>query len=209
MPATRLVARAVLVSALTVTLVPVLGASPAFACSCAGYSEDSQAKRDKRYLEDADVVFKGTLLKVTPPKPRKGGVSYSADPATYEFEVGRVHKGIAYERTNVSSAQSGASCGIELSGPGPFLVFANRGQGGTLQANLCGGTRELGPKENVALGPGREPTRVVPKNEQPAPRSKSGIPSQVAVPLVGGLLTAVVASAAWATRPRSVGSRRP
>ena len=66
----KLAGRAVLVSALTITLVPVLGASPAFACSCA-------MATDKQHYKSADVVFKGTLRKTTPPKARPDGSSSS------------------------------------------------------------------------------------------------------------------------------------
>jgi hypothetical protein len=54
--------------------------------------------------------------------------------------VDRVYKGQATSTQVVTTHSSGASCGLEISGPGPFLVFADQEQSG-LTANLCGGTR--------------------------------------------------------------------
>lgn len=156
MSVAKLAGRIVLVSALTMTLVPILGASPAFACSCRGGS-------DQEHYQRAEVVFKGTLRKTTPPKPRPDGLRSSTDPAVYEFLPSRVYKGEGASPTRVSSAVSGANCGLEISGRGPFLVFAGMSDkrtraetgGAPLRASLCGGTRELGAKEKVPFGPGR------------------------------------------------------
>jgi len=56
-----------------------------------------------------------------------------------------VQKGSAAPSQAVLSAASGASCGLELAGDGPFLVFATRDDDGVLRADLCGGTAELTP----------------------------------------------------------------
>lgn len=210
----RAAARAMLVSALTVALVPVLGANPAFACSCA-------AATDKEHFRNADVVFKGKLAKVTPPPARKDGLHSSADPATYEFQATRVYKGEVVNPLRLTSAVSGASCGLELSGQGPFLVFANerdpkydRPNKGEprLTANLCGGTRVLEPNEKVPFGPGKpakfKTTHVVPKDEQPTARAQAAVPSNVAFPAVAALLGVTLGAAAWATRTKPAFSRR-
>ncbi len=65
----------------------------------------------------------------------------------------------------VSTSSSSASCGLSLSGQGPFLVFAykrsaeDRKQDGAgaprLSASSCGGSREVGAKEKLPFGPGR------------------------------------------------------
>ncbi|WP_164700703.1 hypothetical protein [Modestobacter sp. KNN46-3] len=52
----------------------------------------------------------------------------------------------AHARQGVVSAASGASCGIELSGDGPFLVFAGGQDGGPHRAGLCGGTAPAAPQ---------------------------------------------------------------
>jgi hypothetical protein len=90
-----------------------------------------------RGTERADVVFTGTLVEVTPPPAR---LSWSSgDPATYSFDVERVHQGDIGPSTEVRSAVSGASCGLEGMQTGSrYVVFATLDDG--LWANLCGGT---------------------------------------------------------------------
>ena len=53
------------------------------------------------------------------------------------------------------SAVSGASCGLELPGRGPVLVYAERAADGELLAGLCGGSRAASDAEAVALSHGR------------------------------------------------------
>lgn len=125
-------------------------AGPAAACSCA------QAPEDPANLARADVVFVATLEART--EPLRGEVWSSATPATYVFEVSQVLKGEATARQEVLSASSGASCGLEIHGPGPFLVLATRGGDGLVEpgdgqlaANLCSGTRAVGGAELAEL----------------------------------------------------------
>ncbi|MFQ1002095.1 hypothetical protein [Modestobacter sp. SSW1-42] len=110
-------------------------APPASACSCALQSSAEQVER-------ADVVFTGTLVsrEVVHPVP---GVVGSDDPAVHVFAVDTVLKGTASAQQEVVSADSSASCGLALSGDGPFLVHASDPPGGPegqLTASLCGGT---------------------------------------------------------------------
>lgn len=122
-------------AALVVPVLMLVGASPAFACSCVPFTQ-------QEYLDRADAVFAGTL--VDRQEPPWGPVRSSMDPATLTFQVSGVYKGKVYERQEVTTAQSGASCGLEIEGEGPFLVFANLSQTGDgLTAGLCGGTDEL------------------------------------------------------------------
>jgi hypothetical protein len=70
-------------------------------------------------------------------------ISSSDDPALHVFAVDTVLKGTAQERQGVVSADFGSSCGLELSGVGPFAVFATRSDdvvGDQYAADLCGGT---------------------------------------------------------------------
>ncbi|MGR6966431.1 hypothetical protein ACU610_18390 [Geodermatophilus sp. URMC 61] len=111
-----------LLAALLLVLAGWVPASPASACSCAaGTTVDA--------LASADAVFSGRL------------VSREEDDGTalHVFAVDTVYVGEVSARQGVVSAASGASCGLELSGAGPFLVFATR-QGDRLTADLCGGT---------------------------------------------------------------------
>lgn len=151
------VARAVIVSAMTVTLVPVLGASPAFACKCAVSS-------DKVQYDRADVVFKAKLRKATPPTS-DSEAQYGNGTRVYEFTPTRVYKGKVASPQRVSTATSSATCGVYLDGQGPFLVYAykrdaaDRKQDGRnapkLGISSCGGTREVGAKEKLPFGPGK------------------------------------------------------
>jgi hypothetical protein len=64
-------------------------------------------------------------------------------------------------KQKVKTADNGAACGLELSGTGPFLVFAYKpegkksGAGQVLEANLCGGTRPIGADEHPSFGKGK------------------------------------------------------
>ena len=107
-------------------------APAASACSCAPATT-------AELVERADVVFTGTLVsrEVLPAAP---GVWSSEAPAVHVFAVETYLKGTAAARQPVVSADSSASCGLDLSGDGPFLVHATRTPDGQLTAGLCGGT---------------------------------------------------------------------
>jgi hypothetical protein len=147
--------RVVVLSVVTVlwaVAAAVVLSAPAHACSCVGFT-------DARNLRLADAVFTGTLIDRQEPPWRP--VMSSGDPATLTFEVRWVHKGEAQRLQQVETAMSGASCGLEIEGSGPFLVFADHAQNGsTLTASLCGGTRAIadgGPstfEENYPPEPG-------------------------------------------------------
>lgn len=132
-------------AALLVLLVPsmatvALDADSVAACSCAVFT-------DEEVLARADVVFVGRLVGIRI-IPRE---SYSStDPEEFVFEVNEVYKGSATATQSVFTARDGASCGLEISGPGSFLVFGTRGTdatidggAGRLWSNLCSGTRPL------------------------------------------------------------------
>ena len=112
-----------LLATLLLVLAGWLLAPPASACGCTGGTPTEQALR-------ADAVFSGRLVS----REVLGG-----DTALHVFAVDTVHAGEVAARQGVVSAASGASCGLELTGEGPFLVFATR-EDGRLAAGLCGGT---------------------------------------------------------------------
>lgn len=126
-------------AAVLAALVPVLmviGADRAYACSCT-------PAREATHYAGAGAVFVGTLLGRVEPQVR--GATSSGDRVTLRFRVSRVYKGSVHGVQEVTTARSGASCGIAISGAEPLLVFANgRPDGpGLLTAGLCGGTRPL------------------------------------------------------------------
>jgi hypothetical protein len=130
----------------------LLSPASAQACSCVGGDTTT-------YAGWADVVFTGTLVEMTPPPDRP--ISSSGDPATYSFDVDRVHQGHLGPAAEVRTAVSGASCGLEGMRSGSrYVVFATRDDG--LWANLCGGTRLLRPavarQLDRVVGPARAPT---------------------------------------------------
>lgn len=91
-------------------------AAPASACSCA-------PQTTQQYFERADAVFTARLVSREEPR---GTVTSSADPAVHVFAVDAVFKGTAAAEQEVLSPVSGATCGLELTGDGPFVVFATR-----------------------------------------------------------------------------------
>jgi hypothetical protein len=129
-------------AAVVLTVGPLAPAGPAAACSCAELTE-------QQAFDAAEVVFTGDLVEVRTP-PRSGVVS-SSDPERFIFVVDRVYKGSAGREQSVVTAMEGASCGLEISGRGPFIVFARRDRpegvadwvDDELSADLCGGTRVL------------------------------------------------------------------
>ncbi|HEX7166311.1 MAG TPA: hypothetical protein VF230_04950 [Acidimicrobiales bacterium] len=115
----------------------VLSAPPAFACSCIGGADEEKFSR-------ADAVFVGSVTF----RHTEEGVEL------WSFAVDGVYKGAVFSEQPVVTHASGATCGLELTGAGPFLMFTSgRPQGpgvpdrgdGMLYASLCGGSREVAP----------------------------------------------------------------
>lgn len=119
--------------------LPLVTAGPAQACSCAGW-DDIQA------YAGADAVFAATLR-----NPELPGEQDYERPRVFDFEVDAVYKGDVVRQQRVVSIGSGSTCGAELDGNGPFLVFATRDRqqfddavpDGELFTGLCNGTRKL------------------------------------------------------------------
>jgi hypothetical protein len=145
---------------------------PAGACSCA-------VGTDQQAFDRADAVFTATLTKMEDPDSGR-----STAPRVYTFAVDDVLKGEVAPQQTVRSEQSGASCGLEIAGAGPFIVFAVASVHGSsdielgageLYAGLCGGTRAIsvGGPLDPAVGVSPRPpdaTLVVepPRDDSPA-----------------------------------------
>lgn len=209
-----LVGRTVLVSAVAVALVPVLGAGPAFACSC-------DAGTDREHYARADVVFEGTLRGTRQPTQEQLDRFGSGAPEVFEFLPSRAYKGTVASPQRIYTAVDGETCGLEIEGPGPFLVFASKPTGEAremrgpdtpeLHASLCGGTRELKANEKVPFGAGRAVKSAPPAPAAPEPRiarAQSAIPGELALPAVAGPLGLTLGAAAWATRTNPTPTRR-
>jgi hypothetical protein len=156
---------AVLLGGCALLLAGWVGAPTASACSCALTTTAEQ-------VAGADVVFTGTLVSREVRHP-PGRVFSSGDPALHVFAVDAVHKGTASAMQTVVSADSGASCGLTLSGDGPFLVFADRAPDGTLDADACGGTTLATTVLEAAVDALAEPATP------PAPGTAAALPGPV------------------------------
>ncbi len=99
--------RAGVVAGLVFAFVPMIGISPAHACSCVGGDDAQQYER-------ADVVFRGTL----PADTRTGGGHQPGD-VVLTFAADRAYKGEVFAAQRVRTNGQGAACGLELSGAGP------------------------------------------------------------------------------------------
>jgi hypothetical protein len=178
----------VLVAAVVPSLAFLLGdVAPAHACSCSGFT-------DEEAFELADVVFTGTVASVTDP-----GSGSSAAPRVFTFAVDAVQKGEAAPRQVVRSEQSGASCGLEISGAGPFVVFATAAHHemelgrGELYAGLCGGTRPLAAEalDAALTADARPPNPDIVVEPPPGGSSRRGL---VVAAIVVGVGVAAVAA---------------
>ena len=144
----------------------------AAACDCATFT-------DTEAYEFSDVVFTGTLVGINTPA---GEIVVSTDPERFVFDVDQVFKGEAQTRQSVVTAREGASCGLEIGGPGPFLVFArlddegiSRGAvAGEVYSNLCSGTRPLADGAlPISFGAPSPPVTVSATGEASSPPASS------------------------------------
>ena len=174
-------------------LVVVGAASPASACSCAVVGVRDRATADT-LLAGADAVFAGRLVDRREPVSLDGSSS-SADLATLTFAVSRVFKGEVAPRQEVRTAQSGASCGLELAGEGPFLLFAQRAADGTLRASLCGGASE---RVDLATWAGSPPDAAV--DGSPGPHRPSATVAAAVALAAAGLAAAALGAVRRARR---------
>ena len=134
----------------------------------------------------------------------------SDDPALHVFAVDGVFKGEVHELQGVVSAADGASCGLELSGDGPFVVFATRDPG------AAGGPVPGRPvQRDRRRWTRRSPTSSADLAGGPAPAASSGSPpargtaglqgagfSPVATALIGAGALVVVALGGLVLRRR-------
>ena len=123
---------------LTAGLLP-LGASPAFACSCAW-------NEVRLFVENAEHVVVGRLQDREYGRSDPGAPIYSAEAAYYTVQGESALKGDGVTSTfEVASAASGASCGLERMVVGRRYVFFMQRDEAGLTASLCGGTGPATP----------------------------------------------------------------
>lgn len=175
-PPDRLRQVALALSAVLVALgVTWLTPAPASACSCVSQSPEQQAAA-------AQVIFAGTVTGRQSTDP-------TAPPRTVTFAVSRVYKGAARATEVVATEASTASCGLSITGAGPYVIYAQQ-RGETLTAGLCDGSRS--GSAPAGLGPGAPP-QPDPLPPTAVPTAKQGGPppgSGMWVPRVGLVLAA-------------------
>lgn len=187
--------RALLAAGVAIGVLPIVGADPAYACSCV------QTDEQQRY-EQATHVFKGTVLAAQGAASTDGESSDA--PVLYTFDVISTYKGRVTDPQKVSTPGNSAACGIDLDGDGPFLVFASRPPVGNAQTagaeltmNLCGGTRPIGANDEPTFGrspataPEQEPPQAPKEEPQQEPQQEPADPPS-AEPEKGPGLTATI-----------------
>jgi hypothetical protein len=202
-----MIVRIATIAALVLGSAVVLGpAAPAGACTCVGMT-------DVEALASAEVAFTGELVEVQEP----AGVEGPSDAvAWFVFAVDTVYKGDAVSRQAVVTARDSASCGLEISGPGPFLVFASTepdvpvdGRDGDLYSSLCSGTRPVAAGDlPAAFGPGHRAQDASPPAAPARPHGADDTADRWGLVAVAGVAGAVVlaALAVWVgVRRRSGG----
>lgn len=191
-----------LVAGLLALILVVHPARPASACSCATFTEAQAFAR-------SDAVFAGALVEIRTPE----GADYRK-PERFIFEVDRVYKGEVWARQTVVTAQDGMSCGLEIVGRGPFVVYAETDGGGLVQprrselaSSLCSGTRELSEGAVPStFGAGRDPV-AAPVTAAPAEPARAdgtnstSVVTSVAVGAIALVAAVLVAARLW-RRPK-------
>lgn len=144
-----LVAAAVLGAA-----VVMVQTGPAQACSCAAPSPDtSPEEREAAATEHADAVFVGEAGESRVDDPDGDPtIESSGDRRDVTFSVRRAVKGPVTNPFEVSTANSGASCGVSFHPGTLYKVFAYKHEG-RYWAGLCGATRVATEADLVAPGP--------------------------------------------------------
>lgn len=143
-------------------------AAPAQACDCSTGTTAEDAER-------ADAVFTGRLVDSRQGTPGRWGNV----PTVFVFAVDTVVKGEVTARQEVVTSSDSGSCGVFLSGGGPFVVLGTRAddvsglftlEPGQFAINQCDGTGALTPSvqaeldalpaELPGIGPASAPTDV-------------------------------------------------
>ncbi|HSP27235.1 MAG TPA: hypothetical protein VLN74_01715 [Ilumatobacteraceae bacterium] len=141
----------------------------------------------------------------------------STDPERFVFDVDQVFKGEAQTRQSVVTAREGASCGLEISGPGPFVVFArldddgitSGAMDGEVYSNSCSGTRPLADGAlPTSFGTPSPPVTVGAAGEASSPPASNVDGSSAPGLWIAGIAGVVVLGAGSAVALRHHGAQR-
>ena len=198
LPLTRVAAT----GALALVGFTAAAATPCAACSCAAEASVAQA------AARADVVFVGTLVGTRAPAlPTSSG-----DAVARAFAVTEVRKGSASAVTEVRTAASGASCGLEVGQGRSYVVMARSTPDG-LRSSLCDGTTlasAVTATDLAAVGPATPPAGGTSRVELPG--IAAGFSDVVRTPLLWGPVaaaSALVTIGLAVLRRRRVARRHP
>lgn len=141
-----------LAAVLVAGMVVVGDASAAHACSCI-------AERPAQQAAEADAVFAGELISVTPARVDDSGLYQHA----FRFDVDEVFVGPVGPTAEVLSSLGGAACGIEPAIGQRWVVVASRDERHPedLTTNGCTASRVIGPTTPRFVGQGRPPDPAV------------------------------------------------
>ncbi|WP_392545070.1 hypothetical protein [Oryzobacter telluris] len=194
--------RAAAVGALALVGFTAASATPCAACSCAALPSLAEA------AARADVVFVGTLVETRSPGPPTS----SGDAVARAFTVTEVRKGSASAVTEVRTAASGASCGLEVEQGRTYVVVATSTSDG-LRSSLCDGTTlasDVTVSDLAAVGPATPPAAGASRVELPG--LAAGFTDVVRTPLLWGPVaaaSALVTVGLALLRRRRVARRHP
>lgn len=171
-----------------------LGATPAFACTCANDSMDKQA-------DAADAVFTGRITRISRSStPQQGPGARSAGFITYGVTVGESLKGQVGRNATVRTADSAVTCGLTGAKSGDTYVFFATARGKGVRrvwaVNSCGGSQRMTAQVSTELdgvfGTGQEVDRQA-KLTPVSPDEPTGF-ARLAAP---GAALALVGALGW------------
>lgn len=130
---------------------------PGYACSCV-----APGPTPLETLEASIAVFSGEVVAVDAPESLNG-ITTSADPVKYTFDVEQVWKGPVQPALTVTTARDDASCGYPFEVGQSYLVYAT-GHVSGLITHTCTRNQPLASagEDLAALGQGSVPPAPAP-----------------------------------------------
>jgi hypothetical protein len=152
----------------------IAAAPPCLACSCI-------ASSDAEHFARADVVFTGRAVERHDPNAGNP-VQNSADPVHWTFDVEARQKGTTDDPQLVTTPREEASCGFTFTTGKRYQVFARTLEDGSLETNLCDGTRELSAGQGGYAPPARTPAPTLVPPPPPSPTTGLSTPEATPQP---------------------------
>jgi hypothetical protein len=128
------IVRVVSLAVLTLAALP----REAAACSCMPSGPPCQA-----YFQ-SDAVFVGTVRSIELRKTKLEAVDFPVDRRVVHLTVERTARGVQGADVDVVTGTGGGDCGYDFKVGERYVVYAHRGQDGSLGTGICSRTRPLG-----------------------------------------------------------------